>query len=302
MVSWHNWGLTRLPRKPDIPSFFLFGEPLRTVEGRYLHLEDLDDRSRPNGWSIRAHAHVDLNHVFHIAAGHGVLRADTLTVVFTAPCLLMIPASVVHSFAYRPETMGSVLTIANSYLRDLTDREPGFAALFRTPMALPLDDASPVRAALASLARELNWTAPGRVAAIEAHLLTVLVDALRLIVRAKAADPVAYGPQAATVARFRELLEAHYREALTVEHYAKRLGVSGSRLRAACLKIAAASPLKLIKDRLMLEAKRALIYSNMTVSEVAYALGFTDPAYFSRFFTRAEGRSPSVFRASQSAR
>jgi AraC family transcriptional activator of pobA len=286
-----------LTQKAVIPSFFLFGEPLRAVEGRFLHLEALDDRTRPNDWNIRAHAHADLNHVFHITSGAGVMYVDAEVIAFTAPCLVLAPSGVVHGFAYEVETTGSVLTIADSYLRDLTAREPDFASLFRAPCQLPLGAESRIEASLASLSRELVWTAPGGGAAAEAHLLAVLVEVLRLLVRARAVSPAVQGAQAMLVARFRELVEVHYREGLSMDAYAGRLGVSVARLRAACLKVAAAAPLSLVRDRTMLEAKRALLYSNMTVAEVGYHLGFEDPAYFSRFFAKAEGRSPRAFRA-----
>jgi AraC family transcriptional activator of pobA len=286
-----------LTQKAVIPSFFLFGEPLRAVGGKFLHLEALDDRTRPNDWNIRAHAHADLNHVFHITSGAGVMYVDAEIIAFTAPCLVLAPSGVVHGFAYEVETTGSVLTIADSYLRDLTAREPDFASLFRAPCQLPLGAESRIEASLASLSRELVWTAPGGGAAVEAHLLAVLVEALRLLVRARAVSPAVQGAQAVLVARFRELVEVHYREGLSMDDYAGRLGVSVARLRAACLKVAAAAPLSLVRDRMMLEARRALLYSNMTVAEVGYHLGFEDPAYFSRFFAKAEGRSPRAFRA-----
>lgn len=286
-----------MTHRTAVPSFFLFGEPLRTVEGRFVHLEALDDRTRPNDWNIRAHAHADLNHLFHISAGGGVMYADAEAIAFAAPCLLMVPSGTVHGFSYAVETIGSVLTLADSYLRDLTGREPDFAALFRSPHQLRLGSESRVAASLESLSRELVWTAPGGGAAVEAHLLAMLVEALRLLVRAQASSPAVQGAQATLVARFRELIEAHYRQALSMDAYAQRLGVTLARLRAACLKVAAASPLRLVQDRLMLEARRALLYSNMTVAEVGYHLGFEDPAYFSRFFARAEGRSPRAFRS-----
>jgi AraC family transcriptional activator of pobA len=74
------------------------------------------------------------------------------------------------------------------------------------------------------------------------------------------------------------------------------LGVTQPRLRVACLKVAGLPPTQMIQRRVLLEAKRALLYSNMTVSEAAYYLGFNDPAYFSRFFARATGQSPRSFR------
>jgi len=285
-----------LTHRAVIPSFFLFGEPLKTVEGKFLHLEDLDDRSRPNDWNIRAHAHADLNHVFHIATGAGVMHVEALTIPFAAPCLLLIPAGAVHGFVYEADTTGAVLTIADSYLRDLAGREPDLADIFRAPAQLPLGAKSPIAVSLANLSRELVWTAPARGAAVEAHLLTVLVEALRLLAQAQAVNPTVQGAQASLVARFRELVETHYRAGWPMSAYAERLGVTVGRLRAACLKVAAAPPLRLVQDRMVLEAKRALLYSNMTIAEIGYHLGFDDPAYFSRFFAKAEGLSPRSFR------
>jgi AraC family transcriptional activator of pobA len=288
-----------LAHRAAVPSFFLFGEPLKTVEGKFLHLEDLDDRSRPNDWNIRAHAHADLNHVFHITAGAGVMHVEAQTIAFAAPCVLLVPAGAVHGFVYEADSSGSVLTIADSYLRDLAGREPDFASLFRAPCQLPLGPESRIELALAGLSRELVWTAPGGGAAVEAHLLTVLVEALRRLVSVREANPTVQGAQATLVARFRERVEAHYRSGLSIAAYAEQLGVTVGRLRAACLKVAAAPPLRLVQDRMVLEAKRALLYSNMTVAEVGYHLGFDDPAYFSRFFAKAEGLSPRAFRANR---
>ncbi|WP_369825783.1 helix-turn-helix domain-containing protein [Caulobacter sp. BP25] len=256
----------------------------------------MDDRSRPNDWNIRPHAHADLNHVFLISEGAGVIRAEGETIAFAAPCLLLIPAGVVHGFVYEPDSAGSVLTIADSYLRELVAREPGFAGLFRAARQLPLPRDSRVSEVLARLGRELVWTAPGRGAAVEGQLLTLLVEALRLLVQAHSTGPAVQGAQARLVARYRELVEAHFREGRSLEFYAGRLGCTVSRLRTACLKTAGVAPLRLVHDRLLLEAKRALIYSNMTVAEVAYQLGFEDPAYFSRFFSKAEGCSPRQYR------
>ena len=292
--------MTPLSRpEPAVPSFFLFGEPPRTVEGRFLHLESLDDRSRPNDWNIRAHAHADLNHVFHIAAGRGAMHIEGEVLPFAAPCLLIVPARIVHGFAYEAETSGRVLTIADSYLRDLMARDPSFGSLFKSPLALALAEGSDVDEALSSLGRELVWSAPGHLAAVEGHLLRLLVEALRLIVRAEQVRSANRGAHAVLVARFRELIELHYRSSFSLEDYAAELAASPARLRAACRKVAGVSPMTLVRDRLMFEARRSLVYSNMTVAEVAYHLGYSDPAYFTRHFTKLQGCSPRAFRQSR---
>lgn len=283
-------------KSPLVPGFFLFGEPVRTVEGKFLHLESLDDRSRPNDWNIRPHAHADLNHVFHITAGSGVMRAEDRALAFVAPCLVLVPSGAVHGFTFEADSAGSVLTIADSYLRDLCAREPDFSRVFRGPAQADLAPDSRVSSAFEALSRELNWTAPGRGAALEANLMTVLVEALRLLARAQAEPPAAIGAHAALVARFRALIDAHYKERLSVQAYADQLGVTLARLRSACRDVAGATLTRLMDDRILLEAKRALLYSSMSVAEVAFHLGFDDPAYFTRFFTRNEGCSPRAFR------
>ena len=55
--------------------------------------------------------------------------------------------------------------------------------------------------------------------------------------------------------------------------------------------------LDLLHERLILEARRMLAYTPATIAEVAAELGFDDPAYFSRFFSRSVGASPSGYRA-----
>ncbi len=81
-----------------------------------------------------------------------------------------------------------------------------------------------------------------------------------------------------------------------MERYAKDLGVSVEQLNRSCRAAASRSPMRIVHDRLLSEARRSLIYTCMTVQEIGFSLGFADPAYFTRFFTQREGCSPSHFR------
>ncbi len=101
---------------------------------------------------------------------------------------------------------------------------------------------------------------------------------------------------AALVARFRAQIEARLGDGWTVAQHAQALGLSVSRLRAACAAASGEAPIRMIQDRTMIEARRLLTHGTAPVSAIAYALGFADPAYFSRWFARIEGRSPGVYR------
>jgi len=286
-----------------VPAFFLYGESVREAEPRFLHIETIPARSRPADWTIRAHAHRDLNHLLFVTGGGGRMRIEAELVDFRAPALLISTAGGVHGFDFDPETQGYVLTLSETYMRELVARLPDCRGLFAGPLAIDVrpEDFAPHGFSddLERLERELVWAAPGRALALEGRLLCVLSGALRLTAGAAAAR--AAGPKAALVARFREAVEAHFRSGEGIEAYARRLGVAPSRLRAACAAVAGASPTALVHDRIMVEAKRMLLYTSMTVSEVAYDLGFEDPAYFSRFFAERAGRSPSAFRTEAKA-
>lgn len=95
---------------------------------------------------------------------------------------------------------------------------------------------------------------------------------------------------------FSLLIEQNYKEIHSVTTYAERLGVSPKSLTKHLQKIGTLTPSALIKERILLEAKRMLIYTSSTVKEIAYDLGFNDPAYFTRFFTKSAQKSPSQFK------
>jgi AraC family transcriptional activator of pobA len=81
-----------------------------------------------------------------------------------------------------------------------------------------------------------------------------------------------------------------------VSDYASRLGITAAHLNALCRQAAGKSALALIHERMILEAKRNLVYTSMTIAVVADTIGFADPAYFTRFFRREVGMSPKEFR------
>ncbi len=283
-----------------IPRFFLYGEPPRDADEHFVHVETIADRSRLYDWRIRPHAHRDLHQLLVIFSGGGEMQAETDSYPFRAPTLLITPAGVVHGFAFTPETEGYVVTLADALLHDLAREEAAFRRLFQAPACASLvSDPAHLEELLDTvpkLRRELVWKAPASGAAAAARLMTVLVSAVRALHEPGDLTSAATNARAALVARFREKVESHLRMGLSIAQYAKALSVTPARLRAACLEVTGKPPARVLEDRLLLEAKRTLTYTNMTVAEAAYYLGFTDPAYFSRFFSKHAGESPASFR------
>lgn len=96
--------------------------------------------------------------------------------------------------------------------------------------------------------------------------------------------------------QFSLLVENHYREKHTVADYAELMGIAPKTLTHKLRKMNMAQPNEVIKDRIILEAKRLLIHTEMSAKQIAYALGYEDPAYFNRLFSSKVGDNTSNFR------
>jgi AraC family transcriptional activator of pobA len=284
------------PAGSAIPAYDLYGEPQARASLDPVHLEALYTRSQRHDWSIRPHRHRNLHQVFWIQQGGGTMQVERRRFPFAAPFLLLLPPGEVHGFRYEPASSGYVLTLTDAFLASCRSLVPD-PWQPRESMALGIRQGDPLKRALdlafTQLERDFRWSGPGRGAAVAGHVLVVL-SLLQRAVAAEASARQPRSPQAELVSRFRRHLEDHFIDHAGLAEHCLRLGVTPSTLSRACRAVTGNSPLELLHERLMLEARRMLSYSSLSISQVAYALGF-EPTYFSRFFTRREGVSPVAF-------
>ena len=98
--------------------------------------------------------------------------------------------------------------------------------------------------------------------------------------------------------KFTRLVEEHYKSKHTVADYADFLCMAPKTITHKFNRLRLPQPNEVIKNRIILEAKRLLVHTSLTAKEIAYELGYEDPAYFSRLFMVKTGQSPSGFRTS----
>ncbi len=282
----------RIPAEAKpIPRYTLYDEPVRPADPRFIHVETIASRSAPRDWTIRSHAHRDLHQLLLIADGGGVMQAEAEQWRFGPASLLIAPAGLVHGYRFEPVTRGHILSFADRLAH------PGIAGVLSSARAVAIGKAAvSIDRRLARLAAELaGGDALGTLAG-EALLSLVLIDVARALGAVEAGPTIAPSRDAALVARFRAQIEARLGDSWTVAQHAQALGLSVSRLRASCAAASGEAPIRMIQDRTMIEARRLLTHGTAPVSAIAYALGFADPAYFSRWFARIEGRPPGDYR------
>lgn len=95
---------------------------------------------------------------------------------------------------------------------------------------------------------------------------------------------------------FRELLSVQFKTLKSVGGYAAKMNVSEKRLTNATTKTMGKSPKTIIDERVMLEAKRLLIHTNLSIKEVGYDLGFEEPTNFIKYFRKHTEKTPIEFR------
>ncbi len=100
-----------------------------------------------------------------------------------------------------------------------------------------------------------------------------------------------------SIYRFKKLVNSHFRNWHTVASYAAALDMSHNHLNLLTTTHLSKTALKLIHERILIEAKRELHFSQQTVSEIAFSLGFSDVSNFNRFFRKVQGTTPKRYRS-----
>lgn len=136
---------------------------------------------------------------------------------------------------------------------------------------------------------------------IQGEMLRMLLKRLIILITRLGKQQYNSGPELETqdldiVRQFNLEVERHFRELHQVQDYASLLNKSPKTLSNLFSKHNQKTPLQIIRERITLEAKRLMLYTDSTLKEIAYDLGFDDPTGFSRFFKNQTGSSPSTFR------
>lgn len=101
------------------------------------------------------------------------------------------------------------------------------------------------------------------------------------------------------IKNFLSLVDQNFKELHLPKEYAELLFVTPNHLNSVCKEYLGTQAGEVIRNRIMLEAKRLLILPDWTISQVAYDLSFNDNSYFTKFFKKVEGKTPEEFRKSQ---
>jgi len=274
-----------------VPKVRLYVERPEKHDTWFVNIGHVTDRGR---WQTAPHAHPAYGQIIFVHVGRGVMNLEGSVVPFEGPCALLLPPD--YGLDYEVDVDRWVTTIEVTYLSQVNAKLPAFIQLWSFPKVIPLgpDDAAEYYSLIKKLEQEVASKTVGHVVGTEALLTSLLLMLVRGTPQTDNLD--ASNNETRLTERFRELIDLHYRDNLQLQDYASLMAVSVVQLRAACAAATGQGPNKMIHARLITEAKRNLIFGDMTMEQIAFFLGFSDAAYFTRFFRKEVGQSPSQFR------
>ena len=285
----------------SVPNFALYGTQAQPSWVDVVNFERIPERSSRFDWEIEPHFHDALIQVLYPVCGGGETFIDGKKWVLHPPCLIVAPARSVHGFHFTSEIDGPVITAAQRPLESLAAvAAPELLTHLRTPTVLEVDPGSRHADALMpifeAIEREASTFAEGQVAAGLSLVIALFVQIARISDSSQAATTLARSRKAAQIERCRTLLDESCRQRVQVETYAQRMGITAGQLSRLCREVLGMSALDAINARVMHEAQRELVYSSLSIKQIADELGFDDEAYFGRFFKKQSGLRPTEFR------
>ncbi|AYB33147.1 AraC family transcriptional regulator [Chryseolinea soli] len=143
---------------------------------------------------------------------------------------------------------------------------------------------------------ELHHQKTGRVEAVRMYLTLILLECKRSFERQDLSSYKGFSESNMLVAKFKKLVAEHFLKERHVSDYADRLAVTPNHLNKVIKEHTGLTALENIQEMLLLEAKAQVRHTDQSISEIAYALDFSDPASFNRFFKRSTGVTPLDFR------
>lgn len=239
------------------------------------------------------HKHNNYFEIIYLSQGSGFHSIDGNKYAITPPVMFFVRQEQVHCWELHSEPDGYVVIIRKAFVEKSLDKElRSLIAQISRQCCLQVVDNSVIETLLELLTKEHQTTGDGAFQVTEALLKALLAKVLQVAKPVIDSTPA----KADLYHAFLQLMNADAIARNSVAYYAAQLHTSPQNLNAACRKAVQKTASEVLSDFIIIEAKRLLLYTDQTVSEISFTLHFTDPSHFVKYFKKAVGCTPQAFR------
>ena len=278
------------------PAFSNWGSPAEPVALDFIHVDRVMQRRSDHAGIAAPHLHPHLAQISIWFKGAGRYRVEDQEFAFSAPMLVYVPANVLHGFEVDPASSDCLtISLSNAIVTELSRSLTWDLSLSHYLLAEHLDQRD-VSAILSLFELAMAEYAEDR--PVKARLLALYSQSILEVFGRALRPETKLLPDGNTrlALAFKALVDRHYNEEKSVDEYCRHLGVTRYQLGRACEAVWSMGIKAYIDATRLRVAKRLLYYTPRSIAEVGYETGFSDPAYFSRFFQKMAGISPAAWR------
>ncbi|MDB5001940.1 MAG: transcriptional regulator, AraC family [Mucilaginibacter sp.] len=247
-----------------------------------------------------AHKH-SFYHLVFFTQGGGSQTIDFQQVPVKANQIYFMIPGQVHNWAFKGEVDGYIVNFSvpffqsfllkTNYLEDF----PFFTGIINDAVIdIPTGQQEKVIALFEELIHEIEEPKPLEMDMVRSIMLQLFISIARLGLNTVNNTTPSYNYT--LLRNFQKLIEKNYTSIKLPKEYAELLYITPNHLNALCNDVLGISAGEVIRNRIVLEAKRLLINNDLTVLEIANQLNFADNSYFTKFFKKQVGQTPEEFR------
>lgn len=245
-----------------------------------------------NPVSPHRHDHEELLIITH---GSPVHHVDYVEEKLQSPVIVYVAQGKIHSFIPDADTLGWVIRYKNEFVPESRFH---FYSGFSDDINIPLNPdycSSTLESLCEIMLRTYQQEKPDY--QVLKHLLSALLARLESDSRKEFLEAeMAANTRKETFNNFLKILEYNYKRPEGADFYADKLNMSSRNLNLISQSVFGKTVTEIIETRKLIEARRLLLNSGKSVSEIGYELGYSEKSYFSRVFRKRTGKTPTEFR------
>jgi len=278
----------------------LYGENNYSPMLEFVHAEPLESRSKMYNWEIKEHLHTDLIQLFVIENGDGILFSEKNKTNISGPSIVFIPANTLHGFIFQDNVKGDVITFSDFFLENNFKQNQKIVFELNHLQCYNFERNNTLFEQIKTLKEmiviELNEENIEKRTFINSLFQTLFLSIFRVNQIQKTSREKTDNKTLKYFQIFQKNLKNNNTESKNISQYAKEIGITTMHLNRICKIVVGKSPIQILHELVVAEAKKYLLNTSYSISEISYFLNFNDPAYFTRLFKKNVGVSPSDFR------
>ncbi|MFC5269571.1 helix-turn-helix domain-containing protein [Adhaeribacter terreus] len=289
-----------MPKQP-LPIYQIQDFNAQAQKERYFYVNSFANHLQEHLFTREPHKH-DFYIVILITKGSGTHTIDFKKYEVRPNTIFFMKPGQVHSWEISEDADGMVVFFTSEfYLKEFPYRKlydfPFFNALLYQPK-LTVSEAGKMLILQVYEALQKEYAVPVfmRNEMLRSYLNIMFINLARMY-HAQGFKGEMAGKELVLLQHLEDLIEQHFKEHAPVTFYAGHLNVTTKHLNEVCKRSVGKTTNELLQERLLLEAQRLLVHSELTSSQIATELGYFDTTYFFRFFKKHVGQTPEQFRS-----